>query len=547
MLERARSSSRAAFSDYLNASPKPVSSFWERRFGELLAFCEQHGHFRVRADRSETRALALWVAQQHTRWSKLPPECLERLHQIEFPWTKRLALWVGQYLKLVDFWRQNGHCCVPESQNRSLGLWVQTQRANYHTRKLSTERQRNLQAIGFSWCNRSDSSEFWEKRLQQLQKYHQRYGHYQISRHWAEDPAFAQWVYRLRCRKRANRLSVEYRRRLDAMGFAWDDFCRTPWEKRFRELQAFQHQHGHCRVSPVRDRKLSEWVSAQRVARRHQLLPAERYRKLQSIGFSWTVFQSNWEKWFGELKKFRRRHGHCQVPLRWSANPTLGRWVGRQRKLQLKQRLSPERQQRLDALGFVWDPYDPDQRWEENFQKLQAFHKKNGHFRVSADRPDERKLERWVNAQREAYRQGRLSKARCNRLQSIGFIWDPIPCRWETQYAALQKFHRQHGHCLVAQRDPENYVLGRWVCLQRKRFRQKRLSIDRQQRLNALGFVWTFADLRPHQIPWQKPNQADDRHTPSRDDLEANPDGTFILKKPCRRNGWQQMKVLKTK
>ena len=44
-------------------------------------------------------------------------------------------------------------------------------------------------------------------------------------------------------------------------------------------------------------------------------------------------------------------------------------WVGPQRLA--KETMIPERKQRLDDLGFVWDPYT--EQWEEGFSKLQQF------------------------------------------------------------------------------------------------------------------------------------------------------------------------------
>jgi Helicase associated domain len=41
-----------------------------------------------------------------------------------------------------------------------------------------------------------------------------------------------------------------------------------------------------------------------------------------------------------------------------------------------------ERKARLDALGFVWDPFTA--QWEEGLEHLQAFVKEHGHCSVSA-------------------------------------------------------------------------------------------------------------------------------------------------------------------
>jgi hypothetical protein len=59
---------------------------------------------------------------------------------------------------------------------------------------------------------------------------------------------------------------------------------------------------------------------------------------------------------FAELKRYRERSGHCNVVQAWKENPTLGRWVSRQRVAENKGELLSERKARLDELGFEWSP-----------------------------------------------------------------------------------------------------------------------------------------------------------------------------------------------
>jgi hypothetical protein len=60
-----------------------------------------------------------------------------------------------------------------------------------------------------------------------------------------------------------------------------------------------------------------------------------------------------WDERYGELKTYKERSGHCNVPARWKENSELGLWVSTQRLR--RERLSPNREERLDALGFCWD------------------------------------------------------------------------------------------------------------------------------------------------------------------------------------------------
>ena len=67
-----------------------------------------------------------------------------------------------------------------------------------------------------------------------------------------------------------------------------------------------------------------------------------------------------------KLKKYKRRHGDCNVPGGWAEDPSLGAWVShqRQRKKKLDQGeprdaclgMTASRAAQLDKLGFDWMP-----------------------------------------------------------------------------------------------------------------------------------------------------------------------------------------------
>jgi hypothetical protein len=96
----------------------------------------------------------------------------------------------------------------------------------------------------------------------------------------------------------------------------------------------------------------------------------------------------------------------------------LGKWVGVQRTN--KDSLSPERRQRLDDIGFVWDVLT--EQWEEGFSKLLQFKEAEGHCRVPATfKLDGFNLGKWVGVQRT--NKDSLSPERRQRLDYIGFVW----------------------------------------------------------------------------------------------------------------------------
>lgn len=152
-----------------------------------------------------------------------------------------------------------------------------------------------------------------------------------------------------------------------------------------------------------------------------------------------------WDEAFEELLEFKRVRGNCQVPHGFKENPSLSRWVKRQRyqfKL-LKEgkasTMTDERIERLEAVGFVWDSHNTT--WERRIEELREYKKVHGHVSVPTSYKENMKLATWVKQQRRQYKlfcQGRPSNItleRIDQLQSMGFEWsirirqeNSLPC-----------------------------------------------------------------------------------------------------------------------
>jgi hypothetical protein len=88
---------------------------------------------------------------------------------------------------------------------------------------------------------------------------------------------------------------------------------------------------------------LGIWVNKMRMERKKWDTGSERTslteRKielLESIDFIWAQNHKGeigWERRFQEIRKFKRRHGHCNVPTKSAENRALGRWVSTQRTM----------------------------------------------------------------------------------------------------------------------------------------------------------------------------------------------------------------------
>jgi uncharacterized protein (DUF2384 family) len=93
----------------------------------------------------------------------------------------------------------------------------------------------------------------------------------------------------------------------------------------------------------------------------------------------------------------------------------------------------------------------------------------------------------WVSDQRK--RHDNLSPERIQRMDDIGFVWDPRTEAWEEGFSKLLQFKKTEGHCTVTKRFKlDGFNLGTWVGTQRSK--KDSLSPERRQRLDEIGFVW---------------------------------------------------------
>lgn len=180
-----------------------------------------------------------------------------------------------------------------------------------------------------------------------------------------------------------------FQRALSSLGVENEDVDRVKkgkevaWLKNFELLKSFVEKHGHMQVRKNHDGALKRWLDQQRfMYGRRELgeatsLSDERIEKLESLGIVWRVHEKAWEDYYQQLKEFAEENGHLSVP----RPHELYNWIQAQRRNHNQEsptRLSQERIERLDQLGFVWDHHESV--WNEHYQDLCRFRENHGHW-----------------------------------------------------------------------------------------------------------------------------------------------------------------------
>jgi len=366
-------------------------------------------------------------------------------------------------------------------------------------------------------------SALWDARVQALTEFKSAHGHANVPTDAAG--GLGHWVSTQRSAWSRGALSTERYRQLSAMGLVWD-MAEEKWMRRFWDLCDFHTQHGHTTVSlddPERP-GLGAWCVKQRHLAKRDKLADSRHRRLQGLGFLWSMQDALWEQHYRELVDFKAAHGSCLVPRNWRPNRPLAVWVervraGRRRVVyhaapRDESTISLLQEHSLSSIGFEWDP--PRVSWDTHYKTLEAYHKEHGHL----EGPFSQLLEQWIVDQRHLHATGCLSDRRWKRLLKIGFLEHVDDSVFATRLEQLRQLISAHGFdhtwealeavngwlvpaqttTVFPSQSPDGEadtvkiepLLAKWYKRQKKQALNgtSRLTTEQQHSLSELGFKW---------------------------------------------------------
>ncbi|KAL3783127.1 hypothetical protein HJC23_012463 [Cyclotella cryptica] len=136
-------------------------ALWKKRYSELLTYRQQHGHANVPQRYEANPELGRWVKDQRAfrRNNKLNSERIKLLDDLGFVWKikKPNDFWMEKLHQLKEYKRTQGNLHPPrEGEHKTLACWVDRQRRAGKSGKLTSERVRLLNEVGFIWDPRGD-------------------------------------------------------------------------------------------------------------------------------------------------------------------------------------------------------------------------------------------------------------------------------------------------------------------------------------------------------------------------------------------------------
>jgi hypothetical protein len=267
----------------------------------------------------------------------------------------------------------------------------------------------------------------------------------------------------------------------------------STWEFWLGLLEAFAGREGHCRVPSTyvaSGLNLGIWCQSRRIQRRTGTLTAERVAALDALGFVWDPYQEDFDLGLAELATYVEAYGNARVVQNY-VTPSgfkLGSWCNQRRSR--RKELTAERVAALDALGFVWDPYQED--FDLGLAELATYVEAYGNARVPTKYSSSSgfKLGTWCNRRRS--RRKYLTAERVAALDALGIVWDTSQDAFDRGLSELAAYVEENGDALVpaAYSTSNGFKLGIWCGSRRQDRKAGKLDAEQVAALEGLGFVW---------------------------------------------------------
>jgi predicted helicase len=144
----------------------------------------------------------------------------------------------------------------------------------------------------------------------------------------------------------------------------------------------------------------------------------------------------NWDFWYGLTLAYKEKFGTPNAIAGYKSPEgfNLGYWQSEQRRNYKIRLLSKDKIQRLENIGFIWDPHT--EAFDKGFSGTLKYKEQSGTPNAPYEyrTPEGFRLGKWQGTQRYYYKKGLLSKEKIQQLEKIGFTWNIKPPYWKQRH-----------------------------------------------------------------------------------------------------------------
>ena len=292
----------------------------------------------------------------------------------------------------------------------------------------------------------------------------------------------------------------------------------TKWNQYYAALKKAREDGWQCpELKPrcgilVDGLVIGRWLENQlqiNAGQRPGRMTREQEAKLEKLGVHWRMqADKSWERGYAAALRYRKTHADLLPNVFYHDKDgfPLGEWITYNRQRCVNGEMPPERVDRLEAIGMVWDTGAA--QWEENYAAALQYYLEHHDMEVPIKyvTPSGLALGTWLGSQRGAHQRGALSNEQIAKLDALHVDWTNRNDRkWMRAYQSAVRYYKRFGNLDVPSGyvDPDGILLGKWVFRQRYAWQNParssaRVSPERKRMLDKIGMVWADPDAWEH-------------------------------------------------
>ena len=378
--------------------------------------------------------LGIWLNNQKWKYKngKLSKERQEMLKEIGFKVDVNIhdKLWNKMYELLKEYHFETNQWPKQKTtyKAKELGNWLSTQKQAYKYGKLSKERQELLEEIGFD-INENTFDKAWIEMYELLKEYHFETNQWPNTVTLYKDKKIGHWFSDQKQAYKKGNLSKERQELFKEIGVdIHENTYDKSWNKMYELVKEYYKRFNKWPKSKAiyKGQNVGNWLSYQKQIYKKGELSIERQNLLSEIGFevNENIHDKLWNEMYELLKEYHSETNQWPKSKAIYKGQNVGNWLSSQKRAYKNGKLSKERQELLEEIGFKVDENIHDKLWNKMYELLKEYHSETNQWPKSKVICKGQNIGIWLNYQKWNYINSKLSIVRQEKLESIGVVFD---------------------------------------------------------------------------------------------------------------------------
>jgi superfamily II DNA or RNA helicase len=394
---------------------------WMENYEKVKEFVEKKGEYPSEESKiEEEQKIGRWCGAQRQNkkgqaLGKITEERIKLLESIpNWKWDVISDNWNETFNNLKLFYSKNNKCanrCSMDEEEKILGVWIDTQKANKKENILTEYRIKLLETIpGWKWDLLDEKwMENYEK-VKEFVKTNNKYPSHHSKNE--EEKSLGMWVGTQKQSKKGNRANNLTPKRTilleDLPEWIWEIDLEEKWMEKYNIVKLFNKKDGKYPSQHSKDKKekrSSLWISKQKSNKRKDKLTKKQIILLEKLpDWEWdNDLEEKWMEKYNIVKLFYSKNNKCANRCSTDEEEKiLGRWIDTQKSNKKKNILTEEQIKLLNTIpGWKWNVFSD--KWNKKFNSLKSFYLKNNKYpsQNSKDK-EEKSLGMWIGTQKKS-------------------------------------------------------------------------------------------------------------------------------------------------